>query len=105
MRSPPLEKKRHMRPTDPAPPEGVHGLVRRLVKQLESGDAEAGLSVGAAGEDVLLDIHVDGVRCLLVRVLPRPARPAWVLSPREARDCPHGRPRLPEQDHCRRSRD
>jgi DNA-binding CsgD family transcriptional regulator len=83
MRSPPLEKKRHMRLTDPAPPEGVHGLVRRLVKQLESGDAEAGLSVGAAGEDVLLDIHVDGVRCLLVRVLPRPARPAWVLSPRE----------------------
>src|SRR5690242_3311833 len=83
MRSPPLEKKRRAPPMEPVPAEGVHGLVRRLVKQLESGELAAVLTVGAAGEDVLLDMQVDGVRCLLLRVLPPSARPASVLSPRE----------------------
>jgi DNA-binding CsgD family transcriptional regulator len=49
-----------------------------LVEQLEGDHPN-----GAGGEDVMLDVQVDGVRCLLMRVLPRPSRPALVLSPRE----------------------
>jgi DNA-binding CsgD family transcriptional regulator len=75
MRNSTLEK----RVTGAAPHAGVCGLVRELVKQLEGDEAAA----GAGGEEVILDVNVDGVRCLLVRVPPRPARPPVVLSPRE----------------------
>jgi DNA-binding NarL/FixJ family response regulator len=57
----------------------VNGLVRRLVKQI-ANEPPAG---AAAGDQVILDMQVDGVRCVLVRMPPEPARPSVILSPRE----------------------
>jgi DNA-binding CsgD family transcriptional regulator len=53
--------------------------VRRLVKQLEN-DAAAD---GHAGGDVMLDIELEGVRCVVLRVPEESERPAVLLSPRE----------------------
>jgi DNA-binding CsgD family transcriptional regulator len=62
----------------PASPADIPGLVRQLVRQLEPDEPAA-----AGGEEVILDVQVDGVRCLLLRLPPPAARPALVLSPRE----------------------
>ena len=78
MNSPPLEKTWRGPPTDSALGTDVSELVRRLVEQVE-GDGSGGSGL----EEVMLDLQVDGVRCLLMRVPPRPARPPLVLSPRE----------------------
>jgi DNA-binding CsgD family transcriptional regulator len=78
MKSPPLEKTWRGPPPASALDTDVPALVRRLVEQLE-----AERSGGAGVEEVMLDLQVDGVRCLLMRVPPRPARAPLVLSPRE----------------------
>jgi DNA-binding CsgD family transcriptional regulator len=82
MISPLVEKKRRAPPTASVPRDDVPGLVRRLVKELNGqGPAEGHKS--SDGEDVLLDVQVDGVRCVLLRVPPQPPGLASVLSPRE----------------------
>jgi DNA-binding CsgD family transcriptional regulator len=59
-------------------------LIRRLVRALAT---QAGSVVrrGADGESdkVILDVELDGVRCLLVRSEPTAPRAKTVLSPRE----------------------
>lgn len=59
--------------------EEIRLLVRQLVGQIaEHGDAASSLE-----QKVILDLEVDGVRCVLVRRLPEPGRPDATLSPRE----------------------
>jgi DNA-binding CsgD family transcriptional regulator len=58
--------------------EELAAKLRPLVKQMQRVAGEAG-EEGAA-EDLLLDVEVDGVRCVLVR---EPMRPQVALSPRE----------------------
>jgi DNA-binding CsgD family transcriptional regulator len=82
MRSQLLEKKRRAPPTDSVPRDDVQGLVRRLVNQLASNAPAAGPR-SCVGEEVLLDVQVDGVRGLLMRLPPQPSRLALVISPRE----------------------
>jgi DNA-binding CsgD family transcriptional regulator len=79
MRSPTLEKKAPESLPDAGPPDPVNGLVRRLVKELEKKH----FATNAAKEEVMLDVQVDGVRCLLTRVPPDAVRPSVILSPRE----------------------
>ncbi len=68
-------------PRVPDPPSGgdpraIHGLVQHLVGAVVVGP-------DGAADNVLLDVEVDGVRCLLVRQ-PRASDTAEVsLSPRE----------------------
>ncbi|HXG90955.1 MAG TPA: LuxR C-terminal-related transcriptional regulator [Blastocatellia bacterium] len=62
----------------------VQLLIRKLVNQV----ADKTLSTGQhesneSGNDVLLDREVDGVRCVLVRLQPKPERAHVTLSPRE----------------------
>jgi DNA-binding CsgD family transcriptional regulator len=65
--------------------DGTQALVQQLVRQVRSsleasllGDADA-----QNAQDVMLDMEVDGVRCLLVRLMPKSARAQVFLSPRE----------------------
>ena len=63
----------------PSPHDEVVDLVRLLI-------ARAGVQQPAGREDVLLDVEVDGVRCLLVAEHAKPApddQPHVGLSPRE----------------------
>ena len=75
MRNASLEK----RASPPAPRTGIDGLVRRLVEEVESERAPP----AGAGQEVMLDVRVDDVRCVLTRLPPEPARPAVAPSPRE----------------------
>jgi DNA-binding CsgD family transcriptional regulator len=95
MQSPSLKKKRRMYLTDQDPLAGVEELVRRLAKLLETNGETAALRPSTSGEEVILDVQVDGMRCLLLRVPLQPARAAFYLSPREreiARMVAHGYP-------------
>src|SRR5262245_53498674 len=85
MRSLPLElgKSWQASPTDPGSRTGVHGLVRRLIRQLGSAAPAADLTASGSGGEVMLEVQVEGVRWLLVRVPPQPVRPSLILSPRE----------------------
>ena len=57
----------------------VEDPFRDLVKALIDQAAHRGL--GAESENVILDVEIDGVRCLLV--MPEPSDNAVALSPRE----------------------
>ncbi|HYV40007.1 MAG TPA: helix-turn-helix transcriptional regulator [Gemmataceae bacterium] len=64
----------------------IQTLARRLVKKIRSeADAAAMGKAHADGNErkVLLDIDVDGVRCLFVRRPPQLSQARVVLSPRE----------------------
>ena len=69
-------------PSEETGASGTETLVKRLVRHVSHGlvldDPEA-----HPGHDVILDMEVDGVRCLLVRLPPGPARAQTLLSPRE----------------------
>lgn len=77
------------RPPEAAPAGATELLVRRLVRHVADdldaeGHAEAHPDPDAhLGHDVILDLEVDGVRCLLVRLPTGPARAQTLLSPRE----------------------
>jgi DNA-binding CsgD family transcriptional regulator len=58
--------------------EELAAKLRPLVKQMQQVAGEAGED--GATEDLLLDVEVDGVRCVLVR---EPTRERVALSPRE----------------------
>ena len=58
--------------------EELAAKLRPLVKQMQQVAGEAGQD--GAAEDLLLDVEVDGVRCVLVR---EPTRETVQLSPRE----------------------
>jgi DNA-binding CsgD family transcriptional regulator len=61
--------------------EELAAKLRPLVKQMQRVAGEAGADgTEGAEEDLLLDVEVDGVRCVLVR---EPARESVALSPRE----------------------
>lgn len=83
----------HVRETDdeiaaqkkrPAPRANVHELVQELIKHLETAKPHAGSSPDAVARDMMLDVELDGVRCLLMRVPPPHSRRAFVLSARES---------------------
>src|SRR5262249_38764154 len=83
MRTSPTRKKRAFPPPDRTPPGDVQGLLECLIKQLE-GEAPAEASCAHPDEkNVMLDVQVGGVRCLVTRVPKQPARRPFVLSPRE----------------------
>jgi DNA-binding CsgD family transcriptional regulator len=61
-------------------PSGVETLIRRLVSDIvEEGQHPAAAVVSGKADQVILDVEVDGVRCLLLRI-PEAQAP---LSPRE----------------------
>lgn len=58
------------------PPTGeISDLVRDLVRRA--------VDKSLGGEDVVLDLKVDGFRCVLTRVAPVPSQAETALSPRE----------------------
>lgn len=59
----------------------VRDLVKELVGRI--GHSEGPALEGSDKEDVILDVEVDGVRCVLVRQTPETDRVEVVLSPRE----------------------
>ncbi len=60
-------------------------LVQQLVRQAIAGLEASSLTEADSfnGHDVILDVEVEGVRCLLVRLQPKQARAQVFLSPRE----------------------
>jgi len=58
--------------------EELAAKLRPLIQQMQRVAGEAGED--GAAEDLLLDVEVDGVRCVLVR---EPTRESVALSPRE----------------------
>lgn len=66
------------------PAEGVQELVRRFAKQVVNcTQSSPRRQQGDDAREVILDVEVDGVRCLLVRSPPKPLRTQAMLSPRE----------------------
>jgi DNA-binding CsgD family transcriptional regulator len=66
------------------PAEGVHELVRRLAKHVvNSSHPSAQREQSDDGQKVILDVEVDGVRCLLMRSPSKSPRMQVMLSPRE----------------------
>jgi DNA-binding CsgD family transcriptional regulator len=66
----------------------IEGLVDQLVQQAKQTQAKrdhlASAPRNGNGQSiVLLDLEVDGVRCMLTRSAPAPPRDTLVLSPRE----------------------
>lgn len=55
-------------------------LLQQLIRQAEQ---KAHLIPPANGQDILLDVELEGVRCLLIRLQPQPLRAHAGLSPRE----------------------
>ena len=63
---------------------GVPPLIRRLIKQASKDvPITAPGSREADGQNTILDVEVDGVRCLLARARPKLACAPLVLSARE----------------------
>lgn len=58
-------------------------LVRQLVNHFASAPKAASPSQSASAWEVLLDVEMEGVRCILVRLGPRPPQAPLILSPRE----------------------
>jgi DNA-binding CsgD family transcriptional regulator len=81
MSSATLKKKAALAPPTP-PLSDIHGLLRRLVSQVEA-DGTCPAGTGAEAAAVILDVEVDGIRCRLMRATPDPEGTAVVLSPRE----------------------
>jgi DNA-binding CsgD family transcriptional regulator len=62
----------------------VPTLARRLLEQVRTAAAPAAVrTFDGELHEVLLDLRIDGIRCLLVRDLPRSPRAQLILSPRE----------------------
>jgi len=57
--------------------------IRLLVQQLVGRIAAHGDPATPLEENVILDLEVDGVRCVLIRSPLEPGQPASALSPRE----------------------
>ena len=65
-----------------APPTEIHEEMRRLIGRL--GELAAGRPDAPSDLDsALLDVELDGIRCILTRTAPAPARAVGALSPRE----------------------
>ena len=63
---------------------GMETLVQNLIKEALSNQASsAACRESNEEDDVILDLEIDGVRCLLIRAHPKPAAAAAALSPRE----------------------
>jgi DNA-binding CsgD family transcriptional regulator len=64
--------------------ECVETIVELLVQRVLAGPTSVNyLELDGEAREVVLDLEVEGVRCLLTRAAPRPERPRLVLSPRE----------------------
>jgi DNA-binding CsgD family transcriptional regulator len=62
----------------------VGQLIRTAQQSQRKPDASAPVArFGGESADVLLDLEVDGVRCMLLRTAPLAPRDTLVLSPRE----------------------
>ena len=70
-------------PADDLTTAGLKALARRLVKQATSANQSSDIHVGEEQDEVILDLEVDGVRCLLLRAHPRAESSIVTLSPRE----------------------
>src|SRR5262245_2474185 len=72
-----------LEPTDDLATAGLKALARKLVKQAKSNNRSSVIREGEEQEDVILDLEVDGVRCLLLRAHPKSEPSPVTLSPRE----------------------
>jgi DNA-binding CsgD family transcriptional regulator len=62
----------------------VEVIVKHLIERALTAPMSVNyLEVDGEEREVVLDLIVEGVRCLLTRPAPRPERPHIVLSPRE----------------------
>jgi DNA-binding CsgD family transcriptional regulator len=68
----------------PPSSENVETIVEHLVERVLADPPSVNyLEVDGEPNEVVLDVNVGGVRCLLTRAAPRPDRPHVILSPRE----------------------
>ncbi|MFL6208285.1 MAG: response regulator transcription factor [Pyrinomonadaceae bacterium] len=71
-------------PTGSLSATGLLALVQQLIKQAAPSDVEFARSgIDEKEQAVLLDVEVDGVRCVLIRAQPHTQRAYTLLSPRE----------------------
>ena len=77
------ELEEEVQPTDDLASAGLKVLARKLVKQATSNNRSSVIREGEEQDDVILDLEVDGVRCLLLRVHPKTEPSCVTLSPRE----------------------
>ncbi|HKQ72186.1 MAG TPA: helix-turn-helix transcriptional regulator [Blastocatellia bacterium] len=77
------ESERKLEPTDDLALAGLEVLARKLVKQATSNNPSFVICEGEEQDDVILDLEVDGVRCLLLRAHPKTESSPVTLSPRE----------------------
>src|SRR5262245_20620674 len=70
-------------PSDDLATAGMKVLARKLVKQATNNNQSSFVQEGEGQDDVILDLEVDGVRCLLLRAHPKEESEPVTLSPRE----------------------
>lgn len=69
--------------TDDLATAGLKALARKLVKEATSNNRSSVIREVEEQDDVILDLEVDGVRCLLFRSHPKTELSPVTLSPRE----------------------
>jgi DNA-binding NarL/FixJ family response regulator len=77
------ELERGLEKTDDLVSVGLKTLARKLVKQATSDNRSSVIHEGGEQGDVILDLEVDGVRCLLLRAHTKREPSPITLSPRE----------------------
>jgi DNA-binding CsgD family transcriptional regulator len=76
-------QKSQVEPSVPDAAEGVQTSVQQLVNVVEQSRREPALEPGGNGQTVILDVEVDDVRCILIRLPRNSSRIQVLLSPRE----------------------
>ncbi len=61
----------------------VKNLIHRLIKQLSDEPPPIAQSRRENAKEVLLDVEIDGIRCVFFRLPPNAPSPRVALSPRE----------------------
>jgi DNA-binding CsgD family transcriptional regulator len=72
-----------LEPTDDLVTAGLKVLARKLVKEATGSHRPSVIREGEEQDDVILDLEIDGVRCLLLRAHPKTEPSPVTLSPRE----------------------
>ena len=77
------ELERGPEPADDLATVGLMALARKLVKEATSNHRSPVIREGEEQDDIILDLEIDGVRCLLLRAHPKAEPSPVTLSPRE----------------------
>jgi len=78
-----LLQKSQVKPSAPGSPAAVQDCVQELVNVVEQSQLPPATEPNSEGQTVILDVEVDDVRCILIRLPQNSSKMQVMLSPRE----------------------